>query len=446
MRTGLILTKSARAAALAFTWITAASCSANSEGSSFGNAGNGGAGGSSAGGSGGTQNILNDASIGDGTLDEAGACVGESFPGKLVPLDVYVLLDATASMNGANDTPVVWPSVVAALQDVITDPLSEGIGMGLTYLPNPPPPGFHVPGSCATNADCPGDTGPCEPPAPGAFMLRACSHACATAQDCGLYGGCNTMFPGKAYCEGSWTTNVSCDPADYGQPVVPIDTLPGNESALLSAINGKDPDGDATPTQPSLEGTLMFAHQWAVDHPTHLVHVLFATDGLPNDCTYNTIDGAALAAKTAFEDVPSVPTFVLGIGDLADLNAIASAGGTGSAYIANGGSVGQKLVEVFNEIRANGACQFQIPPPPDGQTLDYERVNVYYTPLGSNEQQPVKYVGDKSQCDPVEGGWYYDDPTKQHPTKIILCPATCEGVKLSSEGVSVMLGCKTIVK
>ncbi len=387
-----------------------------------------------------------DGSLGDGSIEDSGVCAGQSYPGKLAPLDVYVLLDATASMDGANDTPVVWPDVTAALKDLASDPMTQGIGIGLTFLPVPPPSGFEVPGSC----DFPGDTctkGTCEFFAP-VLPIPVCKGACTaatTVEDCGLYGPCTPSGSGMV-CNGAVVKNVSCDPQDYGQPVVPIAELPGNKDAFVQAINDRDPDGDATPTQPSLAGAHLYTHQWANDHPERLVHVLFATDGLPNNCTYNTIEGAAEVAKTAFEGVPSVPTFVLGLGELDDLDKIAQAGGTGQTYIASGATVAAELVKVFNEIRANGACTFQIPQPDNGEIPDYDRVNVYYTPLGSTEKETVKYVGDQSQCDPVEGGWYFDDPSKQNPTKILLCPATCEGVKLSEEGVEVILGCKTIVK
>jgi len=425
------------------------SCSANSESNTFNQGGGGGGneeGGTATDGSAANSGgPLFEASTGDGQLDEESACVGQSFPGKLAPLDVYILLDATGSMQGSNNSPVVWPSVVAALKDIISDPLSSGIGVGLTYLPNQPPPTTVIPGSCKPGGDC-GALGLCE----FIGIAFACTSACTKNEDCGLYGPCMPWMtpktPNARVCNGALVPKVSCDPLDYGQPVVPIAPLPGNKDALVQAINDKDPDGDATPTQPSLEGTLIYAKQYAKDNPTHLVHVLFATDGEPNNCTFNTIDGAAVAAATAFSNPPSVPTFVLGIGDLKDLNAIAKAGGTGDAYLANGSTVASQLVTVFNQIRASGACQFQIPEPESGQTLDFDRVNVYYTPLASSEKVPVKYVNDAASCDPKEGGWYYDDPSKTNPTKILLCPATCEGVKLSEEGVEVLLGCKTILK
>jgi hypothetical protein len=421
------------------------SCSANPENAPYGAAGSGGgvggnpgAGGSSAGTGGG---LAIDAS-GDGALDEAGACAGEVRPGALVPLDVYILLDATGSMDGANGTPVVWPSVVSALTSLISDTKSKGIGVGLTYLPVPPPPGFHVPGSCKLDADCPGTTGPCKAITFG--LPKTCVNACTmatAAQDCGLYGGCTIMLQNKI-CNGALVPNVSCDPADYGKPAVEIGVLPDNKDALLAAINAKKPNGDATPTEPSLKGALAHAKQWAEDNPSHLVNVLFATDGIPNNCTTNSIDGAAAAAEAAYKDAPSVPTFVLGIGDLSDLNAIAAKGGTTQAYLADGSSVAQKMLDVLNDIRANGACKFQIPQPKTG-TLDYNKVNITYTPLGETTPVEVLYKESEANCDPVKGGWYYDvNPNDGTPTKILLCPATCSEVKLS-DGLTVLLGCKT---
>ncbi|MFW5741270.1 MAG: hypothetical protein ACOC1F_12985, partial [Myxococcota bacterium] len=223
MRKGQLVIRGAGLAAVAFGWLVAASCSANSDGSEVGNGGGGsGAGGGSAGTGGGigdSGGVLNDASFGDGTLDEAGACAGQSYPGKLAPLDVYVLLDATASMAGANDKPVVWPSVTAALKEIASDPMSTGIGIGLTFLPTPPPDGFHIPGSCSGPGDaaCNG-LGNCGLIGP----FFACNNACQVDTDCGLYGPCVKM-PGLGnICNGAVTKSVSCDPTDYGQPVVPI--------------------------------------------------------------------------------------------------------------------------------------------------------------------------------------------------------------------------------
>lgn len=424
------------------------SCSAGGgDTNSGGTTGGGGSGGIAFGGNGGNGAMLGDGSTGDGMLDEAGACAGEKYPGKLAPLDIYVLLDATGSMNGGDGEPDVWTPTTQALIDIVSDKKSEGIGVGLTFLPVPPQPGVKIPGSCNVDADCPGTTGPCKALIIG--MGKFCTHFCTTAtveQDCGIYGDC-VFLPGYKwwYCNGASTPKVSCDPTDYGQPVVPIDVLPGNQAALTSAINGKSADGDATPTEPALRGALTYASQWATDHPSHITSVLIATDGEPNDCTGDSdVTKASNTAAEFFNGMPSIPTYVLGIGTVKDLDAIASAGGTSKAYMADGSTVAKQMVDMFNEIRANGACQLQIPVPTSGKP-NYEAVNVTYVPLGETDAVTVGYVDDLSKCDAAKGGWYYDDPTKQNPKKIILCPATCKEVQLSIDGVNVLLGCKTVV-
>ena len=430
----------------------AASCSAGSDSSPH-SASGGGGGNNGEDGSGATAPEI------DANQENEDTCVGAWYPGDIVPLDVYILLDATASMNGGDDPATnVWTPVVNAITDLVADTMTKGIGVGLTYLPVRPPAGAVLHGSCRNTpagphcSDYGEGVGECGCPLPGLCVLNgssACDRACGVDADCGLYGPCKAWDSqpnsGKRYCEGSLFAEESCDPQDYGGPIVPIAELPGNQTAITQAISSKNASGKSTPSQPALEGTFAYLKQWALDHPDHIVHLLFATDGEPNTCTYNSIEGCADVVSKALTEYPHITTFVLGIGKLANLDAIAVAGGTGHVYLADGATVSSQLVSVFNEIRANGACQFLIPEPEGGQILDYERVNVYYTPLASSERIPVSYVPDASSCDPVKGGWYYDDPMKAHPTRILLCPATCDAVQLSEHGVDVELGCKTII-
>ena len=433
----------ATAPAILAAWFVA-SCSAGSGDDPKGGSGKGGGGGSSP------------VDLPDGATEDK-ACTGSHYEGKMPPLDVYILLDATGSMNGGDDTPDVWGPVTSALKTVIAQKEMKGIGVGLTFKPVPPPPGWIMPGACGgKNPPCPPDKGECEAiggPGTGPMLGFACNKSCAVDTDCGLYGKCspflNAPFGPKRFCEGVMAPNTSCDPADYGIPVVPIGELPDNKDALTEAINKKKADGESTPSQPALSGTMRYAKQYAKDHPDHLVHILFATDGEPNNCTYNSIEGIAAVAEKGFNEIPTVPTFVLGLDvdkktSLAKLGSIAAAGGTGDVYLADNVNVAGALVDMFNEIRANGVCQLLIPPPPPDQELDFDKVNVWYTPLAETEKVPVAYVGDLSKCDPVKGGWYYNDPTKKAPTKIVLCPATCQAVQLSEIGSEVQLGCRTI--
>lgn len=86
-------------------------------------------------------------------------------------------------------------------------------------------------------------------------------------------------------------------------------------------------------------------------------------------------------------------------------------------------------------------CSWKIPPPPDGQSFDKNKVNVEYT--GSGGKAQVYYVPDPAMCGP-QGGWYYDDPT--NPTTIKVCPTTCSTFQADLMGkVDILFGCDTVV-
>jgi hypothetical protein len=84
-------------------------------------------------------------------------------------------------------------------------------------------------------------------------------------------------------------------------------------------------------------------------------------------------------------------------------------------------------------------CEWLIPPPPDGEALDPNAVNVHFT--GSSGQTQVIYgVNAPSECTDQYGGWYYDDPT--HPTRVIACPQSCQVMQADLNArVEVLFGC-----
>ena len=87
-------------------------------------------------------------------------------------------------------------------------------------------------------------------------------------------------------------------------------------------------------------------------------------------------------------------------------------------------------------------CAFEIPAPPDGETLDPDSLNVVYTPPGG-APTTVPRVDAMTNCGP-QGGWYYDQPTE--PSQVIMCPATCEAFDQQGDGqVQLQFGCATVV-
>lgn len=87
------------------------------------------------------------------------------------------------------------------------------------------------------------------------------------------------------------------------------------------------------------------------------------------------------------------------------------------------------------------ACEFSIPPPPDGESFDPMKVNVeFFDGVGSLD---IGYVESPADCGGVSDGWYYDDV--DNPTSIILCPQTCDTIQgFQGAQISIQFGCATV--
>lgn len=234
-----------------------------------------------------------------------------------------------------------------------------------------------------------------------------------------------------------------CNYADYANLDVAIGTLPGNSATLVSAIEAEDANGPDTPTYGALKGALYAATSYQDANPTHKVVVVLATDGDPNGCPDDSTAGIAALAKSA-RNYNGVQTYVIAVqgSSLANLNPIAAAGGTGQAYDVT--SDVSLFAAKMAEIRQNALkCEFPIPPPPDMEELDPNKVNVNYTPGAGGNKTTLPRVDSKAQCG-SGSGWYYDD--NMAPTKIILCPTSCQTVQADpAANVDVLFGCKQVV-
>jgi hypothetical protein len=373
--------------------------------------------------------------------------------------------------------------VKTALGGFINDAKSAGIGVGLQIFPINHP---GAPTSCTSSGDCNPAGGPsygkcftkvCTPAAGSTAPLQACdtaadcpgNAACAQLGQCQAgpisSGNCLVGNPNFGCFIGSCKalTSATCDGAmcfasDYAAAKVAIASLPGNAGALTTTINGlPNPPPDAlTPTSKAVEGGLQYAKQYAQANPGHIVAMVLATDGFPTRCAPLDIPGIAAIANTAAGGNPAIKTFVIGVFADAEaaqattnLNQLAVGGGTGSAFIIKtSGNVTADFQAALDKIRGSALpCDYAVPTPEAG-TPDYDKVNVQYTsPSGTTV---IAYKKSAGACDPTNGGWYYDvDPsTGGVPTKITLCPKSCDTVKQSSGAakVEVVLGCKTIVQ
>jgi len=328
------------------------------------------------------------------------------------------------------------------------------------------------------------DDGPCDADMRCHLSGAACTDAASCVTPAGDLGACgpigycteDPLLPcpgvGQNYgagcgvcvaATGSFCVHENlCETAPYQTPAVDFTLLPGAAAALTASIASQMPMGD-TPTRPALRGAIAHSRDWATANVGHKVVVVLATDGFPTECTGGT--AAFGASEQALTDVvavategvtgaPSIQTFVIGVFDQSEANAqanldrIAVAGGTERAYVIDtAGNVQQGFQDALNQIRtAQFACEFQIPTPPPGKSLDYGQVNFLFTDVGGMSTA-YHYVAPDG-CTGATNEWHYDvlPSATATPTKITACPATCDALQTYVGGtVQIQLGCITVV-
>jgi hypothetical protein len=86
-------------------------------------------------------------------------------------------------------------------------------------------------------------------------------------------------------------------------------------------------------------------------------------------------------------------------------------------------------------------CDFAIPDPPEGMTINFEDVRVTYTSGDATSEPLTRVTMDSCTAD----GWYYDDEAM--PERVLLCPALCTRVQ-ADEGarMDVGLGCFPVLE
>jgi len=355
---------------------------------------------SSTGATNGTIDTGNGSTTGSGgngsVVDPNHACATISADGEVAQVDLYFMVDITGSMNCpvpdggvacdmVNGPPASgesrWTVVSAALKAFIADPKNSALGVGMRFFP--------------------------------------------------VAGG-----------RGGQTNTAACNVASYAMPNVEIGPLSMTSQPLTTSINMQMPNG-TTPTVPSLTAAIDHATAWAKAHPTHKVAVVYATDGQPNGCgTTNTVEQAAIVAARGAMANPPIPTYVLGVGpNLANLNSIAASGGTNTAFLVDtSGNAASQLSAALGTIRSTTAldCTYVVPPPPKGQTLDPNLVNIEYTTAAGTVTKvgPTQANADCASAN----GWQYSKDGKS----INLCGKTCTDVKADKGGkIQVLFGCPT---
>ena len=271
---------------------------------------------------------------------------------------------------------------------------------------------------------------------------------CVDANNVNL-GDC---LPQSGYC----VAGDSCSADSYANPDVPITVGPSRNDAIIAALQSTSPTG-FTPTTPALQGAIQYAQSWRTTHPGRTAAVVLATDGFPTECTDLASDPVApvvQAAQAGVSGTPSILTYVIGVFSPQDeltgasdiLNSIATAGGTGQAFLVDtsANATGEFLTALQNISAATAApCEFQLPA--DNQ-LDYDAVNLLLT-RGDGTQTQLVNVGSAMGCTASgDIGWYYlSGPDTDVPYQINVCPSVCDQFTATPGGrIDLEIGCSGI--
>ena len=194
----------------------------------------------------------------------------------------------------------------------------------------------------------------------------------------------------------------SCLPADYAMPAIEICAAAGRRRARSRRRSRRTRmPNTATPTPPALQGAIDHATDWAKAHPQDVTIVILATDGDPSECgdtsTNSLLQQVENIAAAGVAQTPKILTFVIGVGtETANLNGIAMAGGTGSAFIVDTSqNVSQQFLTALNKIRGAAlGCQYKIPDTPGRrQRRTSSKVNVQFTPARRQAHRRAVRVG-----------------------------------------------------
>lgn len=280
-------------------------------GGSGGSGGNGGSGGTSGQGGGILGGFGGEAGTGGG-VDDAGACAATSNKGELTPLDIFIMLDYSGSMQGQK-----WTAATNGLTAFVNDPKAAGIGVGLQYFAIEAPGPFGIPDdSCNPN-----------------------DYATAAVPIAEL--------PGNAAA-------LSSSIAQHNKPNTGTPTAPALVGALMYA--------QAWETQ----------HP---DHQTVVLLVTDGDpSGCPNQDPQTIASYAA--AASAGQGGPAINTYVVGMpgATKSNLDLWAAAGGTQTSYDATDTATFLSALDKIRGTAL--ACEYAIPVPEAGTVdLDLVNVN-----------------------------------------------------------------------
>ncbi|HXK18325.1 MAG TPA: vWA domain-containing protein [Polyangiaceae bacterium] len=233
-----------------------------------------------------------------------------------------------------------------------------------------------------------------------------------------------------------------CLVSNYSTPLVPIAPAMTSAAAIVMQIGAQAPGGN-TPTHKALAGAYGYIMSYTAQTPGHTAAVLLVTDGMPFSCGESHTTTLTLpVVQMAYSGTPSIKTYVVGMGNTAALDELALAGsGNQTHYFDANGDVSSKIQAALKSVTTSITCDYAIPT--GGKPIDFGLVNIEAQVGATGTAAALGNVTSAAQCD-ARGGWYYDANPPATPTKITLCPQSCEPLKATdNSSVKVLYGCKT---
>lgn len=430
-------------------------------------------------------------------------CARDTYDGQRAAVNLYLLLDISGSMNlpiAVDSELTQWDAVRGAVEGFIAAPESTGLQLALNYYPSlSERTDCDEFNNCAAAVPCItricdlsyflfGDVLPCSLDLECGFQVTIegqtyvescaqpgrCSNSplemCFADPDCEPPGTC-VAPPATGLCPGE----MSCDASAYEEPSVPLTNLPDTTNTLSESLAAHAPDMfGRTPTQVALRGAYQRVAEWQTEDPGTRSVLVLATDGAPVGC--NGLIGfdqdSQMSSDQTFDVIADassrgISTYVIGV--VPDLSGLAPAdqaalqpqidqledqlgemavqGGTGSSFnVSANDTATDAFLDALANIRGQVLpCDYQIPVPETG-SVNFAQLNVE---LGDGQTASViPKVPGASECVEGEDAWYYDaDPEVEAPTRVVLCPSTCDRVEAGTlDQVDIVLGCVTIEK
>jgi hypothetical protein len=338
----------------------------------------------------------------DAALSADAACAVEPVLAEPVPLDLYLMLDRSASMTlpqqfiptckVGDTTEARWCYAINALAGFFGAPTSNGMGVALQFFPH-----------------------------------GNCGWVSSTEQNCCALGDC---------CTGS----------DDAIPTVALGRLPEGQQALVNALNAQNPLGTTTPMEAALRGLVSYTAK--AKQPNRNMVAVLVTDGDPNGCELSTAELSNILSS--HRTLTGIKTFIIGMdgANFQTLEQLAVAGGatphptycaagfTSCSFFNVGSGKPEAFIDALQQIqRSVVGCRFSLPST-DAGIVDPETLVLNVVSPENPDKEVLKRLTSASAC----GDGWYSDPSA--PREFVLCPRTCSSVQAQiGVRVELLVGC-----